>query len=188
MASRQPNHHLTPPATPDTLETPEDSLTANTATGDQPDQSGAARTPHEPLTDRLRRLRVRVTPQRLFVLEAMEVNGGHMTAEEILRWAARRYPALNLATVYRTLDLLREVGLVAQTDLGGGAATYELVGDSPHHHLACERCGGVIEMDEALVEGLREGALRVYGFHANPRHLAIFGVCRACWEAQHGAM
>ena len=139
--------------------------------------------PHERYTERLRRLGVRVTPQRLFVLEALELTGGHMTAEEIMQWAARRYPALNLATVYRTLDLLVSVGLVTQTDLGSGATTYELVGDSPHHHLVCERCGQVIEMDEALLADLRAEALRDYGFHARPRHLAIFGLCRECYAA-----
>ncbi|HEU0027882.1 MAG TPA: Fur family transcriptional regulator [Ktedonobacterales bacterium] len=158
---------------------------------DAPEELGAAQDVqdvqemrHEDPAGRLRRLGVRVTPQRVFVLEALELNSGHMTAEEIMQWASRRYPALNLATVYRTLDLLTEVGLVAQTDLGGGAASYELVGDSPHHHLACERCGAVIEMDEALLEGLRDEALRVHGFHARPRHLAIYGVCRSCWEAE----
>jgi Fur family transcriptional regulator, ferric uptake regulator len=174
MASRQPHHRVPPPTAPDALEAP-------------PDAHDASLAHHEGSTERLRRLGVRVTPQRLFVLEAMELNSGHMTAEEIMQWAARRYPALNLATVYRTLDLLCQVGLVAQTDLGGGATTYELIGDSPHHHLACERCGGVIEMDEALLAGLRDEALRVYGFHANPSHLAIFGICQGCWEAAHTA-
>ncbi len=173
MASRQPSNRATrPPATPDA----------------QDGQSATHETRHESPTERLRRLGVRVTPQRLFVLEALELNSGHMTAEEIMQWASRRYPALNLATVYRTLDLLIQVGLVAQTDLGGGAASYELVGDSPHHHLACERCGAVIEMDEALLEGLRDEALRVHGFHAHPRHLAIYGVCRACWEAERATL
>ncbi|HEX8729294.1 MAG TPA: Fur family transcriptional regulator [Ktedonobacterales bacterium] len=140
----------------------------------------------EGYTERLRRLGVRVTPQRLFVLEAMQLTGGHMTAEEIMQWVSRRYPALNLATVYRTLDLLVSVGLVAQAGLGGGAAHYELVGDTPHHHLACERCGQVIEMDEALLAGLRAEALATYGFHARPRHLAIFGLCQRCYEATQG--
>lgn len=141
---------------------------------------------HEDDTERLRQLGVRVTPQRLFVLEAMQLSGGHMTAEEIMQWASRRYPALNLATVYRTLDLLVSVGLVAQADLGGGAAHYELVGDTPHHHLACEHCGLVIEMDEALLASLRAEALATYGFHARPRHLAIFGLCQRCYEAMQG--
>ena len=139
---------------------------------------------HEDYTERLRRLGVRVTPQRLFVLEALEQTAGHMTAEEVMQWVSRRYPALNLATVYRALDVLVSVGLVAQTDLGGGAAYYELVGDSPHHHLACERCGQVVEMDESLLTALRDDALRVYGFHARPRHLAIFGLCGECYAAE----
>lgn len=138
---------------------------------------------HETYTVRLRRLGLRVTPQRLFVLEALEGAGGHLTAEEIMQWASRRYPALNLATVYRTLDLLVSVGLVAQTDLGGEAATYELVGDVPHHHLVCKGCGHVIEMDERLLESLRADALHGYGFHAQPQHLAIFGLCDQCYSA-----
>ncbi len=138
--------------------------------------------PHAGYIARLRHLGVRVTPQRLFVLEALELTGGHMTAEAIMQWASHRYPALNLATVYRTLDLLVSVGLVAPTALGDVTA-YELVGDSPHHHLACERCGQVIEMDESLLASLRADALKVYGFHAQPRHLAIFGLCGACFAA-----
>ena len=174
MASRQPSNRATPPR----------AITQDALPDSLSEQSAIQEKSHESPSNRLRRLGVRVTPQRLFVLEALELNSGHMTAEEIMQWASRRYPALNLATVYRTLDLLIEVGLVAQTDLGGGAAAYELVGDSPHHHLACERCGAVIEMDEALLEGLRAETLRVHGFHARPRHLAIYGVCRACWEAE----
>ena len=178
MTSRHRRNHTAPAsAAPDAMDGPEELGVVQDAQ--------VAR--HEGPSERLRRLGVRVTPQRVFVLEALELNSGHMTAEEIMQWASRRYPALNLATVYRTLDLLTEVGLVAQTDLGGGAASYELVGDSPHHHLACERCGAVIEMDEALLEGLRAEALRVHGFHARPRHLAIYGVCRACWEAEPAA-
>ncbi|MEO7003729.1 MAG: Fur family transcriptional regulator [Ktedonobacterales bacterium] len=134
----------------------------------------------ELVMERLRRLGVRVTPQRLFVVEALERGGGHMTAEEIMQWAAQRYPALNLATVYRTLDMLVDVGLVTQTGLGGGATSFELVGDSPHHHLVCEHCGAVMEMDEATLTPLRDRLLATYGFVAHPRHLAIFGLCHQC--------
>jgi Fur family ferric uptake transcriptional regulator len=129
---------------------------------------------------RLRRLGVRVTPQRLLVLEALAALGGHVTADAVLQWAAERYPALNLATVYRTLDLLISLGLVAQTDLGSGVTHYELVGESPHHHLVCERCGAVDEMDAALFAPLQQRLLERYGFRANPRHVALFGTCRAC--------
>jgi Fur family ferric uptake transcriptional regulator len=135
------------------------------------------------LARRLRALGVRVTPQRLIVLEALEAHGGHTTAEDVKRWAAPRSSGLNLATVYRTLELLVSLGLVAQTDLGGEAATFELVSGAPHHHLVCESCGAVIEMDDALFQSLRADVLRRYGFDARSRHIALFGACRDCQRA-----
>lgn len=131
---------------------------------------------------RLRREGVRVTPQRLIVLEALVAHSGHMSADEILRWAAARYPAINLATVYRTLDLLISIGLVAQTDFGSGVSHFELVGDSPHHHLVCEHCHAVLEIDAEALAPMQQSILRDYGFLTNTRHLALFGCCRACRE------
>ncbi|GEM_PF-314252 len=142
---------------------------------------------HFPYIEQLRRLGVRVTPQRLFVLDALEHGGGHMTAEEIMQWAVQRYPALNLATVYRTLDLLIEVGLVAQMRLDTGVTTFELVGAAPHHHLICEHCGAITELDNSVFEALNAQVLARYGFQARPRHLALFGLCRKCLAAQQGA-
>ena len=133
--------------------------------------------------ERLRHEGIRVTPQRLIVLEALAAHSGHISADEILQWAAARYPAINLATVYRTLDLLISIGLVAQTDFGSGVSFYELVGDAPHHHLVCERCHMVLEIDETALLPIRESILRDYGFLTNTRHLALFGRCRSCREA-----
>ncbi|HEX6816949.1 MAG TPA: transcriptional repressor [Ktedonobacterales bacterium] len=152
-----------------------------------PSQSGkhqhsAEQLPEEYVTQ-LRRMGVRVTPQRLLVLEALAASGGHMTADALLQWAAQRYPALNLATVYRTLDLLVAHGVVAQTDLGSGVSYFELVGESPHHHLVCERCGAVGDLDAGLLAQLQQRLLETYGFHANLRHVALFGTCRVCQAA-----
>jgi Fur family ferric uptake transcriptional regulator len=129
-------------------------------------------------------LRVRVTPQPPSFWR-LATHGGHMTAEEVMRWAVLRSSGLNLATVYRTLEMLVSLGMVAQTDLGGEATAFELVGGAPHHHLVCERCGSVIEMDDSLFQSLRSDVLRRYGFDARSRHIALFGVCRDC---QRGAM
>jgi Fur family ferric uptake transcriptional regulator len=138
------------------------------------------------LAQRLRALHVRVTPQRLFVLEALAAHGAHMTAEEVMRWAAPHAPGLNLATVYRTLELLVSLGLVAQTDLGGEATMFELVGEAPHHHLVCERCGAVIQMEDSVFQSLRAEVLRRYGFDTRSRHIALFGLCRECQRHEHG--
>jgi len=139
---------------------------------------------HGPFVERFRHLGLRVTPQRLLVMEALSASGGHMTADEIMRWTAARYPAMNLATVYRTLDLLASVGLVTQTDLRAGAAYFELVGESQHHHLVCQACNAVIEVDDAALVPMRERLLRDHGFRAEAAHMAIFGTCRACLEAR----
>lgn len=133
--------------------------------------------------ERLRRLGIRVTPQRLLVLEAL-AQGGHQTADAVQQWVALRYPGMNLATVYRTLDVLTAAGLVAQSDLGGGAAAYELVGDSPHHHLICARCGAMTEIGDDAIADLRARLYASHGFQMRSRHLAIFGFCQPCREAE----
>ncbi|HEX8034703.1 MAG TPA: Fur family transcriptional regulator [Ktedonobacterales bacterium] len=140
----------------------------------------------EELGRRLRHLGLRVTPQRLLVMQALASGSGHLTADEIMRWTAERYPAINLATIYRTLDLLTSVGLVTQTDLGSGVAHFELVGDSLHHHLICEHCGAMVEVDDALLAPVRERLLRDHGFRASARHIALFGTCKHCLEESRG--
>jgi len=133
--------------------------------------------------ERLRHQGLRVTPQRLIVLEALAAHSGHISADEILQWAAARYPAINLATVYRTLDLLISIGVVAQTDFGSGVSFFELVGDAPHHHLVCEHCHAVLEVDDEALQPVHERILSDYGFLINARHLALFGACRECQAA-----
>jgi Fur family transcriptional regulator, ferric uptake regulator len=132
----------------------------------------------------LRRLGLRVTPQRVLVMEALAEAGGHLTADEIMRWVGEHSPAVNLATIYRTLDTLVAAGLVTQTDLGGGAAAYELAGEARHHHLVCQRCGGISEMDDAFLAPMRERLLGDLGFRVDTTHLALFGLCRGCRAAE----
>jgi Fur family transcriptional regulator, ferric uptake regulator len=144
--------------------------------------------PHQPLSgarydeiqSRLRRIQVRVTPQRVLVLDALLAGKGHITAEDILQKAVVSYPALNLATVYRTLDIFIAKGLVSRADLGGNAAIFELVGEAVHHHLICERCGAVMAVDDTLLHQTRMTILEKTGFTVTQPHLALFGICRGC--------
>ena len=105
--------------------------------------------------------------------------GGHLAADDVFTQVEKQLPGVNRSTVYRTLELFSELGLVSVTDLGGGARQYELL-DQPHHHLICHRCGGAIEMDDALVEPMREAIRSRYGFSPQVDHLALFGFCGAC--------
>jgi Fur family ferric uptake transcriptional regulator len=132
------------------------------------------------------RLRVqghRLTGRRLMVVQALSRHGGHLTVENILENIRQEYPSTNKTTVYRTLELLSTLGMVAVTDLGGGKMEYELVG-YPHHHLICYKCGTQAEVDDCFFQPLRESLLKHYGFYANLHHFAMFGLCPACGDGE----
>lgn len=124
----------------------------------------------------------RLTPQRLMTISALGNSDGHISAEEIYAQVAAKYPHVNISTVYRTLELLKKLGLVTETDFGEGRVRYHPVGKGHHHHLVCQECGGIVDLDEAVLTPLKEVLLREYGFSADLRHLAIFGRCVKCGQ------
>jgi Fur family transcriptional regulator, ferric uptake regulator len=129
---------------------------------------------------RLAQCGCRMTPQRLMILETIEKARGHISAEEIYEDIRRRYPALNVSTVYRTLELLKELGLVTETRMGDGRVRFHSAGHEHHHHLVCSRCGAVAELAEDELIPLAEALAQKYAFKADLHHLAIFGCCKKC--------
>ena len=128
----------------------------------------------------LREKGYRLTPQRMIVLEAIEKSDDHISAEEIHSYAYVKYPYINISTVYRTLELLKALHLVTETDLGGGHFLYHPAGKANHHHLVCRKCGQVQDIDAAVVERLRDELGEKYGFDAELEHMAVFGTCHRC--------
>ncbi|MBI4288854.1 MAG: transcriptional repressor [Chloroflexi bacterium] len=128
-----------------------------------------------------------LTRQRRLIVEALSSSEGHFTAEEIYDSVRSRLPRLNVSTVYRTLEALKKLGLVNETDLGGGRLSYHLAEKGHHHHLICQGCGQVSEMDEAVLEPLKRALGRKHGFRADLRHLAIFGWCSRCSRKDQAA-
>jgi Fur family ferric uptake transcriptional regulator len=122
----------------------------------------------------------RLTPQRMMVLTAIENSDNHISAEEIYAQVVKKYPHLNISTVYRTLELLHRLGLVTQTDLGGGRVRYHPADKGHHHHLVCQECGKVIDLDESVLDHLKMVLRRDYKFEPDIRHLAFFGLCDDC--------
>ena len=122
----------------------------------------------------------RLTPQRLMILSAIENSEDHISAEEIYAQVVAKYPYVNISTVYRTLELLKGLGLVTQTDLGEGRVRYHPVDKGRHHHLVCQNCGAIIDLDESVLSPVKDALLREYNFIADLRHLAIFGRCINC--------
>jgi Fur family ferric uptake transcriptional regulator len=121
----------------------------------------------------------RLTPQRQLVLEAVGALG-HATPEELVAEVRRTASGVNISTVYRTLELLEELGLVRHTHLGHGAPTYSVAGDDDHVHLVCRDCGGVEEASRDLVGDVVDRLAERMGFRVDIGHFALFGQCRAC--------
>jgi len=122
----------------------------------------------------------RMTPQRMMVLAAIENSEHHISAEEIYAQVVTKYPHVNISTVYRTMELLNRLGLVTETDLGGGRVRYHPADKGHHHHLVCQECGKVIDLDESVLEHLKLVLQRDYKFDPDIRHLAFFGRCYEC--------
>ena len=138
------------------------------------------------LSERLRAVGLRVTLQRLVILGAFRA-GEHLSADEVYARVEHLLPAVNRSTVYRTLELFRDLGLVSETDLGEGVRQFELLAGR-HHHLICQSCGHMLELADDLVRPLREAIRDRYGFAAAIDHLALFGRCASCGEtAETGA-
>lgn len=122
----------------------------------------------------------RLTPQRIMIVSAIENSSDHISAEEIYAQVAAKFPNVNISTVYRTLELLTRLGLVTETVLGGGRVRYHPVEKGHHHHLVCQECGAIIDLDESVLSPLKSALLREYGFMADLTHLAILGRCTKC--------
>lgn len=124
----------------------------------------------------------RRTAARQAIVEAILAAGSHVTADEIARRVQRRFPSVNISTVYRTLDSLEELGVIDHVHLGHGRAVYHLT-DEEHEHLVCESCESVIELPAAKLQPFIKSIERDHGFEIDRRHFAIVGVCESCRES-----
>jgi Fur family ferric uptake transcriptional regulator len=135
---------------------------------------------HDKIMEALQGIGYRLTPQRMMILEAIADSDGHISAEEIHEKVRAAYPYLDISTVYRTLDLLKTLHLVSETDMGRGHAQYELLTKGLHHHLICSECGRILDVENSFLDPLRRSIEEKYDFHAEIEHLAIFGICGDC--------
>jgi Fur family ferric uptake transcriptional regulator len=132
------------------------------------------------LVELLRERGQRMTPQRQLILEAVQQLEGHISAEAVHARVAARFPQVNISTVYRTLELLQELGLVTHTHFDDGVAQYHRADQGVHQHLVCRQCGSEQELGLELLEPLGLELRRRHGFQADLAHFALVGLCRAC--------
>jgi Fur family ferric uptake transcriptional regulator len=140
--------------------------------------------PCQTFIDTLRSHGYRITPQREMIIEAIAHNGHHIDAETVYSHIQERTRTINIATVYRTLDLLVAQGLASRIDLGAGRVIYATYQHGPHIHLVCRQCGQVTDANQVLLSTLNRQLQSGYRFAADLQHVSILGLCSTCQEKQ----
>lgn len=131
------------------------------------------------LTEKLRGRGQRVTPQRLVMHRVLAARDQHISAEELHATVGAQLPGTSLPTVYATLELFEELGLVRRVSTGNGAARYDSR-TAPHGHAVCRTCGAVLDLDDdgpppSVVESARRD-----GFIPDHAQLVVWGRCANC--------
>ena len=136
------------------------------------------------LRRRFREKHYKVTPQRQKILQVfVDQQERHLSAEDAYTLVHVDSPDVGLATVYRTLEMLAELGFLHQIEFGDGKSRYELAaGDSPHahHHLICLSCGMVKEFGDDLLETLESFVSRTADFQITDHQVKFYGYCKEC--------
>ena len=127
---------------------------------------------------------LKLTGQRKNILDLLADNSEkHLAADEVHKLLQENYEKVGIATVYRTLSLLEKLGLVCGLYLDDGCVRYQ-INDSTekhqHHHLICERCGKVIDMQDDLLDLLEKQVNKKYGFVVKNHKVKLYGVCKEC--------
>jgi Fur family ferric uptake transcriptional regulator len=129
--------------------------------------------------ERLRAQGYRLTPQRELILDAVDTLG-HATPDEVLAEVRKSSSALNISTVYRTLEVLEQLGLVRHAHLSDRAPTYHSVRDHEHFHLVCRNCHKVVSVDPDVLDPVLTRLRGEFAFEVDIGHLTVFGRCLDC--------
>lgn len=130
----------------------------------------------------LRKRGYRLTPQRFMIMSVIQEAREHLSVEQIAERVQERNPYVSLSTIYRTLELLRELGLIRENHLPGENPRYEVADGRAHHHLICRGCRAVIHLDQQLLGNLSEKLQGDFHFHNLTLDLVASGYCSTCWQ------
>ena len=126
----------------------------------------------------------RVTSQRLLLLQLLHDCENHVGADDLYHLARAQDPRLSLSTVYRTLNTLKDVGLVHELNLDDEHRHYELMGKGNHHHLICQGCGKIMEVKCFLIDDILSHIEAEHNFQVTSTQLEFAGYCAGCMKAK----
>jgi Fur family ferric uptake transcriptional regulator len=136
----------------------------------------------EPILEQLKARGYRMTPQRRAIVGEIMQTDGHISALHVVNKVKERLPGVNASTVYRTLGLLEELGIVSHAHLGGGPE-YHRADQHDHVHLICARCKKAQSLSDAQTQPLKDLIAEHNGFVADFTHFAVSGLCRDCQKS-----
>ena len=136
------------------------------------------------LVQKIRQHGHRLTPQRMAILRILADSTGHPTVEQVYEQVRAQFPMTSLATVYKTVTLLKEEGEILELSFGGESSRYDGHNPQPHPHLFCIRCGTILDPDLALFNDLPREICDKYGFQMVNHRVDFFGICPAGQQAQ----
>lgn len=139
--------------------------------------------PWDSVGDRLRERGLRWTPQRRTVIEVLARADGHITGAELLERCRQRHPSTVPSTVYRTLDVLEELGLVRHGHDANGREEFHVLPTQEHGHLHCMTCGATSEIGAGQARAIARAIRDVDGFEVDLGHVTLVGRCRECASA-----
>ncbi len=131
------------------------------------------------LVRRLREAGYKITPPRLAVLEVIQREGEHLNPNEILAQAQAIHPQTGRATVYRTLELLTNLGIVRPIYVGDSGPTY-IRAEGGHHHLVCSHCGRILDFEQCVADSMERELEARFGFQIKSHLLEFYGLCADC--------
>jgi Fur family transcriptional regulator, ferric uptake regulator len=130
--------------------------------------------------EELRARGLRGTPQRRLILDVLASTHGHVTTAQVLERCQQRDPETQPSTVYRTLDVLEELGYLDHSHGADGREEFHVLPTREHAHLRCEKCGRTWEMDAGVAQRFAGEMQRVAGFDVHVGHLSVAGICAEC--------
>ena len=129
---------------------------------------------------KLRQREFRITPQRVAILKVLLNSDEHPSVERVYAQVRINFPTTSLATVYKTVNLLKEIGEVLEIGFADGRNRYDGKKPYPHPHLICTRCKTIMDPEVSSLESLTTEVEQTSGFKIQSHQLKFFGICPAC--------
>jgi Fur family transcriptional regulator, peroxide stress response regulator len=134
----------------------------------------------ETMIQKMRDAGCRITPQRIAILRVLSISKGHPSVEDIYEQVKEEFPTTSLATVYKNISMLKELGEVLELSFGIDSSRYDGNRPDPHPHLICTKCKKIIDPDLESLEYVSEELVRETGFAITSHRLDFFGICPDC--------